>query len=449
MAGAGDYGAFIPIERIYAESLLNGYDWLPEELRPLPALDDPDDDNESLELSADGSKIEATFAMKDFSQSNEGMTYEAVLYRNGAQVTDTGGAVYKQLVSREKTDPPESAPGNVARFDVSRIPSAQQNGEFTVRVRLCPYAIGSAANTNRCSDYGPIGKSLKLPPAPQNFRQTPAGADRVELSWDTVAGVTGYEFDYRVQGAAAWGSVSGSVSNSPAIIGRLSCETTYEFIIRAYGDGSTYDSTWGFWSDVVEARTGACPAGGASGQSDAQQGNRAPDAPDLALRWSAAPGADHYLVEIPAIDYFVEVPGDRTDLEISASLVAGLEGRQTARVWNCHASGLCGVHLETWLPALPKAPQNLIATATHESITLSWDASDDSTVTGYQILRRRPDDGENNLLVHVSDTGNIDTTYTDTDVQPNTRYVYRVKAINADGVSPSSNSLTVSTEPSP
>ena len=143
------------------------------------------------------------------------------------------------------------------------------------------------------------------------------------------------------------------------------------------------------------------------------------------------------------------MPGDRTDLEISASLVAGLEGRQTARVWNCHASGLCGVHLETWLPALPKAPQNLIATATHESITLSWDASDDSTVTGYQILRRRPDDGENNLLVHVSDTGNIDTTYTDTDVQPNTRYVYRVKAINADGVSPSSNSLTVSTEPSP
>ncbi len=46
------------------------------------------------------------------------------------------------------------------------------------------------------------------------------------------------------------------------------------------------------------------------------------------------------------------------------------------------------------------------------SITLSWEAPDDESVTGYRILRRRPDQGETELLAHVSDTGTADTAYT-------------------------------------
>ena len=97
----------------------------------------------------------------------------------------------------------------------------------------------------------------------------------------------------------------------------------------------------------------------------------------------------------------------------------------------------------------PPAPQNLAATATHNSVTLSWTAPDDSTVTGYQVLRRRPNHGETGLLVHVSDTGSTATTYTDSAVQASTRYVYRVKAINAAGVGPFSNRVTATTAAQP
>ena len=282
--GSGDNGIFIPIERIYAESLLKGYDWVPKELRPLPTLDDND---ESIKLSDDGLSIEAKFAMREFSQSNEGMTYEAALHRNGAAVMDTGGTEYRRQVSRNGTL------GNVARFELSRIPVAQRNGEFTVKVRLCPYAIGSTANTSHCGDYGSEGdKSLRLPPpAPENFRKTGGGIDNVRLSWDAITGATSYELDYRVNGETEWEDVSGSSSGSSRTISDLTCGTRYEFRVRAEGDGTTYVMTWGAWSAVLEAITSDCP-------DDAPPPPKKPTvslaSSTFTISWGAVTGADQY-----------------------------------------------------------------------------------------------------------------------------------------------------------
>ena len=80
----GDDGVFIPIERIYAESLLRGYDWTTEEVRPLPALDDPMADSLLLEPSVSGQAIVATYAEKDLSQGL-GIGYQAQLYRTVGQ----------------------------------------------------------------------------------------------------------------------------------------------------------------------------------------------------------------------------------------------------------------------------------------------------------------------------------------------------------------------------
>ena len=92
----------------------------------------------------------------------------------------------------------------------------------------------------------------------------------------------------------------------------------------------------------------------------------------------------------------------------------------------------------------PGAPRNLTGTANPDgTVTLSWDAPDDDTVTGYQILRRRPTEGENTLLVHQNDTGSTATEYTDSDVTPDVRHVYRVKAVNAAGLSSWSNFVRV------
>ena len=80
-------------------------------------------------------------------------------------------------------------------------------------------------------------------------------------------------------------------------------------------------------------------------------------------------------------------------------------------------------------------------------IRLSWDAPDDDSVTGYQILRRRPTEGEHALSVYVPDTGSAATSYTDTGVDAGTKYVYRVKAINEAGVGPSSRRVVITTSP--
>ena len=84
----------------------------------------------------------------------------------------------------------------------------------------------------------------------------------------------------------------------------------------------------------------------------------------------------------------------------------------------------------------PGAPRNLTGTANSDgTVTLSWDAPDDDSVTGYQILRRSPTQGERKLLVYVNDTGTTATEYTDNDVTPDELYAYRVKAINPVGIS--------------
>ena len=92
----------------------------------------------------------------------------------------------------------------------------------------------------------------------------------------------------------------------------------------------------------------------------------------------------------------------------------------------------------------PQRPKNLIGIANEDgSVTLTWDDPGDETITGYQILRRLPTEGEPTLLVYVDDTGSVATTYTDANVSAGIEHVYRVKAINAGGLSEWSDFVNV------
>ena len=101
------------------------------------------------------------------------------------------------------------------------------------------------------------------------------------------------------------------------------------------------------------------------------------------------------------------------------------------------------------------APTNLTAEVVDGGIALSWDAptEDADSVTGYEVLRRRPRQGENSLLTYVADTGSAATTYTDTNAtEPGERYVYRVKALRGGEKSGRSNYARVDlpeSEPEP
>ena len=97
---------------------------------------------------------------------------------------------------------------------------------------------------------------------------------------------------------------------------------------------------------------------------------------------------------------------------------------------------------EATAPPTPP-PANLRAWANaNGTITLRWDAPDDETVDGYRILRRRPTEGQDELEVHVDDTGTVETTYVDTTIVSSVRHTYRVKALYGEDESEESNYAT-------
>ena len=107
-------------------------------------------------------------------------------------------------------------------------------------------------------------------------------------------------------------------------------------------------------------------------------------------------------------------------------------------------------HLDTPAAPVPAEPTGLSATATHDTVTLTWDDPNDNSIDGYVILRRNRDtDAKGEFTELVADTGNADTTYTDDSVAAETRYTYRIKAINEQGVSERSRWFHIDTPAAP
>ncbi len=98
----------------------------------------------------------------------------------------------------------------------------------------------------------------------------------------------------------------------------------------------------------------------------------------------------------------------------------------------------------------PAMPTGLSATASLDSVTLTWDDPGDDSITGYVILRRvRENDVGGDFSELVADTGTAATTYTDDTVAAGTTYTYRIKAINGAGTSERSRWFHIDTPAAP
>ena len=98
----------------------------------------------------------------------------------------------------------------------------------------------------------------------------------------------------------------------------------------------------------------------------------------------------------------------------------------------------------------PAQPTGLTSAVTHDSVALRWDDPQDDSITGYRVLRlNRAEDDLGEFHIHVSNTGSAAASYLDSDVEPETRYVYRIKALNAQGASPRSGYTNADTPAAP
>ena len=79
--------------------------------------------------------------------------------------------------------------------------------------------------------------------------------------------------------------------------------------------------------------------------------------------------------------------------------------------------------------AAPDRPMGLTATALdHDTVSLTWSHPDEANVDHYQVLRRSADQGR---LSQVATTQT--TSFQDDGLQPETTYIYRVRAMDSEG----------------
>ena len=319
----------------------------------------------------------------------------------------------------------------------------------------------SAINFNGTGDPSDVAHATTedvLPDAPGRLTARAHGTSEIVLNWSAPASsgssrITGYWIQ-RCSSTDATGCLPTSPSGTGGWITLVadteSRATSYTHrglrpgITRHYRVAARNRAGWSEWSNIAQA-TIEPVAPGAPTELTVTPSPLA-GSTQLDLTW-AAPFDDGgsaitgYLIEWSATraDPWVPLVTDTESL-VRSHTDGGLSPNITRfyRVSAINSKGPgrpSNVAQGTTNAGPPGPPQNVRARSTGpHSILLAWDrpGSDrGARVTGYAIQRIGPDD--NDWITHRANTGTTATTFTDTGLEPVTRYQYRVAAINRVG----------------
>ena len=225
----------------------------------------------------------------------------------------------------------------------------------------------------------------------------------------------------------------------------VAAQTTYLYAVRARNAHGL-----GPQSDPVSVTTPAAPAAPPAKPT----GLLTAASHDSVLLFWTDPGDDtitgYQVLRGPDADNLAVLTDDTGDANTSytdSNVAAQTTYLYAVRARNAHGLGPQSDPVSVPTPAAPPAkPTGLITAASHDNVLLTWDNPDDDTITGYQVLRGEDAD---NLAVLLDDTGDANTSYTDSRVAAQTTYLYAVRARNAHGLSPQSEPVTVTTLAAP
>ena len=294
-----------------------------------------------------------------------------------------------------------------------------------------------------------VAEPLEPPAKPTGLTGT-ASHDSVTLTWDDPQdeSITGYAILRRIPGVDPDGQFRELVADTGTTAttytdDTVTSETRYTYRIKAInGAGTSERSRW-FHIDTPASpapepanspATGVPTISGTAQVGETLTANTSgiADADGLGnvryeYQWLAddadISGATNATYTLAAAD-----EGKAVKVEVSFTDDAGNDESLTSAATEAVAAAE---------PAEPPAkPRNLSATASHDSVTLTWDDPQDDSITGYVVLRRIPGvDPDGQFSELVADTGSAATTYTDDTVAASTTYTYRIKAINGAGTS--------------
>lgn len=139
---------------------------------------------------------------------------------------------------------------------------------------------------------GGVKGTASTAPAPTGLKVTSDTYNSVSLSWKALTDAGGYKVEYRKGSTAKWLHAGYAGSSTTYTVAKLTCNTAYQFRVRARGDGSPYSFVYGTPSSSVSETTDACPAPAPTGlkvTSDTET--------SVTLSWKAVTNANGYKVE--------------------------------------------------------------------------------------------------------------------------------------------------------
>ena len=301
---------------------------------------------------------------------------------------------------------------------------------------------GNHAGTDTASVTVSVTDVLDTPPsAPTGTSATHSGGT-FTVSWSAVSGADLYRASYRVRGAGgAWTNLpttTGTTQTYAATVA-ASCGKTYEFRAEARGDGTSRLARWSAASDAASASGDAC------------------NNPPAFEKASYAFIALETLTGVGAV-YATDADGETVSYAIASGDADGKfsitaetrNGRRQARLLatspfdyetkseynlTVRATDTRGGSADASVRVLvkdvsenpPVALNSLSAAVSGTTITLSWDKPADDLITGYRLTRRAQG---SEAVETIEIKGRASTTYADSSLSANTKYIYRVHAID-------------------
>ncbi len=131
----------------------------------------------------------------------------------------------------------------------------ETTSSYTLNVKVDDGNGGTDTATVTVSDM-----SEGLPPAPTELSVTLEDGT-FTISWIALDGAVKYDAQHKTDATGPiWTRLpeTRTLTQTYTPIGGPACGTTYQFRVRAYGDGNTYTVTWGFTSGVESVDTATC-----------------------------------------------------------------------------------------------------------------------------------------------------------------------------------------------
>lgn len=307
-----------------------------------------------------------------------------------------------------------------------RIVAFNENGDS-------PYSNEASATTQ--------ARVLQPPVAPV-LQGSAASQSRIDLHWNDVPNSSGYKVE-RQNSDGSWTEINRASTGVTSFGDEgLTPSTAYTYRVRAFNsDGDSPNSN--ILTVSTQARPLQPPVAPVLQGSAASQSR-------IDLQWNDVPNSTGYKVERQNIDgSWTELlrPATGVTSFVDEGLVPSTAYTYRVRAFNSDGdspdSNILTVSTQPRPLQPPVAPVLQGSAASQNRIDLQWNNVPNST--GYKVERQNGDGSWTELFRAA---GGV-TFYSNEGLSPSTAYSYRVRAFNADGDSPNSNVLAVSTPAPP